>query len=109
MDFDLASSTIAAVREFIDRQTSRGDLKGLALKVGSQRLSAVEGPDPITSPDFVVIKAADEFQDKTTAPNQLWQTDFTYLQGDWLGLILSVDDPVRLLPHRHRLKAVQGR
>jgi transposase InsO family protein len=36
--------------------------------------------DLITSPAFVVIKAADEFTDKTTAPNQLWQTDFTYLK-----------------------------
>jgi transposase-like protein len=32
--------------------------------------------DLITSPAFVVIKAADAFKDKTTAPNQLWQTDF---------------------------------
>ena len=31
--------------------------------------------DLITSPAFIVIKAADEFKDKTTAPNQLWQTD----------------------------------
>jgi putative transposase len=31
--------------------------------------------DLITSPAFVVIKAADAFQDPTTAPNQLWQTD----------------------------------
>jgi putative transposase len=38
--------------------------------------------DLITSPAFIVIKAADEFKDKTTAPNQLWQTDFTYLAGD---------------------------
>jgi len=36
--------------------------------------------DLITSPAFIVIKAADEFTDKTTAPNQLWQTDFTYLK-----------------------------
>ena len=36
--------------------------------------------DLITSPAFVVIKAADEFRDKTTATNQLWQTDFTYLK-----------------------------
>ena len=36
--------------------------------------------DLITSPAFIVIKAADEFKDKTTAPNQMWQTDFTYLK-----------------------------
>ena len=36
--------------------------------------------DLITSPAFVVIKAADSFKDKTTRPNQLWQTDFTYLK-----------------------------
>jgi len=36
--------------------------------------------DLITSPAFIVIKAADEFKDKTIAPNQLWQTDFTYLK-----------------------------
>ena len=36
--------------------------------------------DLITSPAFIVIKAADEFKDKTTAVNQLWQTDFTYLK-----------------------------
>jgi hypothetical protein len=33
--------------------------------------------DLITSPAFVVIKAADEFKDKTTRPNEMWQTDFT--------------------------------
>ncbi len=36
--------------------------------------------DLITSPAFIVVKAADEFWDKTTAPNQLWQTDFTYFK-----------------------------
>jgi transposase-like protein len=29
--------------------------------------------DLITSPAFIVMKAADEFKDKTTAPNQLWR------------------------------------
>jgi len=33
--------------------------------------------DLITNPAFVVIKAANEFRYKTTAPNQIWQTDFT--------------------------------
>ena len=36
--------------------------------------------DLIASPAFIVMRAADEFTDKTTAPNQLWQTDFTYLK-----------------------------
>jgi len=34
--------------------------------------------DLITSPAYVVIKAASEFRDKTTRPNEMWQTDFTY-------------------------------
>ena len=36
--------------------------------------------DLIASPAYIVLKAADEFRDKTTRPNQLWQTDFTYLK-----------------------------
>jgi len=44
--------------------------------------------DLITSPAYVVIKAANEFKDKTTAINQLWQTDFTYLKiTGWAGTI----------------------
>ncbi|MBC9248296.1 helix-turn-helix domain-containing protein [Paracoccus sp. 11-3] len=35
--------------------------------------------DLITAPAHVVIRAADEFRDKTTRPNELWQTDFTHL------------------------------
>ena len=40
----------------------------------------LKAQDLITSPAYIVIKAADEFKDKTTASNQLWQTDFTYLK-----------------------------
>ena len=40
----------------------------------------LQAHDLITSPVFVVIKAADAFKDRTTAPNRLWQTDFTYLK-----------------------------
>ncbi len=36
--------------------------------------------DLITNPAFVVIKAADEFKEKTTRANQLRQTDFTCLK-----------------------------
>jgi len=34
----------------------------------------------LTSSAFIVMKATDELKDKTTAPNQLWQMDFTYLK-----------------------------
>ena len=51
--------------------------------------------DLITSPAFVVVKAASEFKDKTTAPNQLWQTDFTYFKvigWGWFYLSTILDD-----------------
>ena len=51
--------------------------------------------DLITSPAYIVIKAASEFKDKTTAPNQLWQTDFTYLKitgWGWYYLSTVLDD-----------------
>ena len=62
--------------------------------------------DLITSPAFIVIKAADEFHDKTTAPNQLWQTDFTYLKVIGWGVVLPVDRARRLLPLHHRLETL---
>jgi transposase InsO family protein len=56
--------------------------------------------DLITSPAFIVIKAADEFRDKTTAINQLWQTDFTYLKvigWGWFYLSTILDDYSRYI------------
>ena len=56
--------------------------------------------DLITSPAYIVIKAAEEFRDKTTAPNQLWQTDFTYLKisgGGWYCLSTALDDFSRFI------------
>jgi putative transposase len=51
--------------------------------------------DLVTSPAFVVVKAADEFHTKTTGPNQLWQADFTYLEvagWGWFYLSTVLDD-----------------
>ena len=51
--------------------------------------------DLITSPAFIVVQAASEFKDKTTAINQMWQTDFTYLKiigWGWMYLFTILDD-----------------
>jgi len=56
--------------------------------------------DLITSPAHIVIKAAEAFKDKTTAPNQLWQTDFTYLKitgWGWCYLSTVLDDFSRFI------------
>jgi hypothetical protein len=39
--------------------------------------SLLKAHDLITSPAYVVIKAAKKIKDKTTAINQLWQAEFT--------------------------------
>jgi transposase InsO family protein len=56
--------------------------------------------DLIASPAYIVIKAAEAFKDKTTAPNQLWQTDFTYLKitgWGWYYLSTVLDDFSRFI------------
>ena len=49
----------------------------------------------VTSPAFIIMKAADCFANPTTAINQLWQTDFTYLKvtgWGWFYLSTVLDD-----------------
>jgi hypothetical protein len=77
--------------------------------------------DLIGSPACIVIKAADEFRDKTTAPNQLWQIDFTYPNtrqetSRWLnrrpapsmfGFVLDLTDAIsNSSPVRARTRAI---
>ena len=57
------------------------------------RLLKAEGL--ITSPAFILMQAADRFAHPTTAINQLWQTDFTYLKvtgWGWFYLSTVLDD-----------------
>ena len=56
--------------------------------------------DLITSPAYVVIKAADAFHTKTVRPNQMWQTDFTYFKiigWGWMYLSTVLDDYSRYI------------
>jgi len=56
--------------------------------------------DLITSPAYVVIKAAKEFHTKTVRPNQMWQTDFTYFKimgWGWMYLSTVLDDYSRYI------------
>src|SRR5210317_2251830 len=60
----------------------------------------LKAADLITAPDYVVIKAADAFTDKTTAINEMWQTDFTYFKiigWGWYYLSTILDDYSRYI------------
>lgn len=54
----------------------------------------------ITIPSFRIMSASDSFHDKTTAVNQMWQTDFTYFKiigWGWYYLSTILDDYSRFI------------
>jgi len=54
----------------------------------------------ITAPAHIVLSAADEYTKKTSRPNEMWQTDFTYflIQGwGWYYLSTVLDDHSRFI------------
>ena len=56
--------------------------------------------DLVTSPAWIVLKAADPFDQLPTAINQLWQTDFTYLKvtgWGWCYLSTVMEDYSRYI------------
>ena len=69
----------------------------------SQRLRFIafyKTHDLITSPAYIVIKAAEEFKDKTTALTSSGKTDFTYLKitgWGWYYLSPVLDDFSRFI------------
>jgi putative transposase len=58
-------------RSFVDQQ------RYFVSEVSVYRLRA---HDLITNPAFILMKDAESFADPTSASNQLWQTEFTYLR-----------------------------
>ncbi len=60
----------------------------------------LKAEDLVTAPVPIVMKAASEFRNNTTRPNELWQTDFTYLkvQGwGWFYRSTILDDYSRYI------------
>jgi len=60
----------------------------------------LKGYDLVTSPNYIVISAADEFRHKTRRVHELWQTDFTWLKvtgWGWYFLSTILDDYSRYI------------
>ncbi len=56
--------------------------------------------DLVTSPIYTVVTAQDKFPDPTRAPNELWQTDFTWFKvvhWGWYYLCTILDDYSRYI------------
>ena len=66
--------------------------------------------DLITSPNHILLRANDEFKDKTTYVHQMWQTDFTYFKIEgwgWYYLSTILDDYSRFIIHHELCKTMK--
>ena len=66
----------------------------VGLRLTNHSLKSALGVSRLLQRGHIVMKAASEFRDKTAAPNQMWQTDFTYFkilgwENPWVGLDVS--------------------
>lgn len=65
----------------------------------------------IQAPAFDMIKASDEFKDKTVRVNEMWQTDFTYFKikgWGWYYLSTVLDDYSRYIVHWQLCKTMKS-
>ena len=65
----------------------------------------------IQVPAFVVVKAADKFQNPTVRVNQMWQTDFTYFKvigWGWYYMSTLLDDYSRYIVEWELCKTMTG-
>lgn len=66
----------------------------------SSAYRVLKAHDLITSPAYILMEAADRFQQPTLRVNQLWQTDFTYfkvIDWGWYYLSTVLDDYSRFI------------
>jgi len=65
----------------------------------------------MTAPAHIVLSASDEFKDKTSRPNQMWQTDFTYFKiigWGWYYLSTVLEDYSRYIVGRELCKGMRA-
>jgi len=65
----------------------------------------------ITTPSFMLMKASDEYKDKTHRVNEMWQTDFTYFKipgWGWYYLSTVLDDYSRFIVHWRLYKSMKA-
>jgi len=65
----------------------------------------------ITTPAFMLMRAGDEFKDKTHRINEMWQTDFTYFKipgWGWYYLSTVLDDYSRFIVHWRLYKSMKS-